>query len=174
MIALGVASKDRSSALPDVPPIDQAVPGYEVSGWYGILTAAKTPKLVVAKLNAELNKALQQPDLPSRVGFETNVIRVGNRPEVDAHIAAVFAGLARDAAVARLRQAGTAYGFVRDVADFARHPALRRIAVATPGGPVSLPAPPVLADGAMPALGPVPSIGEHSAAIRAEFALPAH
>jgi tripartite-type tricarboxylate transporter receptor subunit TctC len=62
MIALAVASKERSSALPDVPPLDQAgVPGYVVDGWYGILTAAKTPKAIVTKLNAELNRNLQDP-----------------------------------------------------------------------------------------------------------------
>jgi crotonobetainyl-CoA:carnitine CoA-transferase CaiB-like acyl-CoA transferase len=94
---------------------------------------------------------------------------VANRPAVDAHIAGVFAGLGREAAVARLHAAGTAYGFVRDIADFARHPALRRIDVATPGGPVALPVPPVSHDGETPPLGPVPAIGEHSAAIRDEF-----
>ena len=42
MIALAVASKERSSALPDVPPLDEAgVPGYEVSGWYGVLGPRK-------------------------------------------------------------------------------------------------------------------------------------
>ena len=60
MIALGVASKERSSALPEVPPLDQAVPGYEVSGWYGILAPAKTPNAVVTKLNVELNRILQE------------------------------------------------------------------------------------------------------------------
>jgi len=117
---------------------------------------------------------LCEPELPNRAGFESNVARVANRVEVDAHIAAVFGALGREAAIARLREAGTAYGFVRDVADFARHPALRRIDVATPNGPVSLPAPPVTGPGGPPTLGPVPTIGEHSAAIRAEFApLPA-
>ncbi len=44
MIALAVASKERSSALPDVPPLGEAgVPGYEVSGWYGVLGPAKLP-----------------------------------------------------------------------------------------------------------------------------------
>ena len=114
-------------------------------------------------------QVLREPDLPRRPEFESNVARVANRAMVDAHIAAIFAALDRDTAVARLRDAGTAYGFVRDVADFARHPALRRIAVATPGGPIALPAPPVLAGGESPILGPVPAIGEHSAAIRAEF-----
>jgi crotonobetainyl-CoA:carnitine CoA-transferase CaiB-like acyl-CoA transferase len=117
---------------------------------------------------------LREPNLPSRPGFETNVIRVNHRSAVDAHIAAVFASLGHDEAVARLRAAGTAYGFVRDVAELQKHPALRRVEVGTPGGPISLPVPPVLANGTTPTLGPVPALGEHSAEIRAEFApLPA-
>jgi itaconate CoA-transferase len=112
---------------------------------------------------------LDDADLPRRAGFATNVERVTNRPMVDAHIAAAFAGLTRDAAAAKLRAANTAYGFVNDVAALARHPSLRRATVQTPNGEVALAAPPVLfSDGARP-LGPVPAIGEHSVAIREEF-----
>ncbi|HTN10772.1 MAG TPA: CaiB/BaiF CoA-transferase family protein [Acetobacteraceae bacterium] len=113
-----------------------------------------------------------EPALPQRPGFETNVIRVGNRPVVDAHIAAVFATLSRDEAAARLRAANTAYGFVNGVAEFARHPALRRIEVQTPGGKVAIAAPPVLTGDGPPTLGPVPAIGAHNALIRADFAAP--
>jgi len=113
---------------------------------------------------------LDEPDLPKRQGFETNVIRVGNRAAVDAHIAAAFARMTRDAAAAKLRAANTAYGFVNDVAALAHHPALRRVTVGTPGGPVSIAAPPVITSDGPADLGPVPAIGEHSAAIRAEFA----
>jgi itaconate CoA-transferase len=113
---------------------------------------------------------LDEPDLPRRAGFATNVSRVANRPAVDAHIAAVFARLTRAEAAAKLRAANTAYGFVNDVAAFARHSALRRATVQTPNGDVALAAPPVLfSDGVRP-LGPVPAIGEHSVAIRGEFA----
>lgn len=115
-------------------------------------------------------KFILEPDLPKRPGFETNVIRVGNREVVDAHVAKVFAGMTRADAASRLRAANTAYGFVNDVAALAEHPALRRVNVRTPGGYVAIAAPPVvLSDGARD-LGPVPTIGEHSAAIRAEFA----
>ena len=73
MVALGVASKDRSSALPDVPPLIEAVPGYEVSGWYGILGPAKLSPAVVAKLNGELNRMLKDPatrEILSREGAD--------------------------------------------------------------------------------------------------------
>jgi tripartite-type tricarboxylate transporter receptor subunit TctC len=62
MNALAIASKERSSALPDVPPLGEAgVPGYEVSGWYGVLGPAKLPRAVVARLNGELNRMLRDP-----------------------------------------------------------------------------------------------------------------
>ncbi len=115
-------------------------------------------------------KFLLEPDLPQRPGFETNVARVGNRAAVDAHIAGVFASLSREQAAARLRAANTAYGFVNGVAEFAHHPALRRVVVDTPGGPVALAAPPVLSDDGPPALGPVPAVGADNALIRADFA----
>jgi itaconate CoA-transferase len=112
---------------------------------------------------------LDEPDLPRRPGFENNVIRVAHRAEVDAHVAAAFARLTRDAAARKLRAANTAYGFVNAVADFARHPALRRMAVATPNGAVALAAPPVIDSDGPRELGPVPALGAQSAAIRAEF-----
>jgi crotonobetainyl-CoA:carnitine CoA-transferase CaiB-like acyl-CoA transferase len=115
-------------------------------------------------------KFLDQPDLPEREGFQTNVIRVANRATVDAHVAATFAGLSRARAAAKLRAANTAYGFVNDVAAFSCHPALRRATVETPSGLVSIAAPPVLFSGDPRDLGPVPALGEHSLAIRTEFA----
>ena len=114
-------------------------------------------------------KFLDEPDLPKKPGFETNVIRVANRPAVDAHVGATFAKLTRDEAAAKLRAANTAFGFVNDVAAFSHHPALRRVTVQTPGGPVAIAAPPVLLSDGLRGLGPVPGIGDHSDAIRAEF-----
>jgi itaconate CoA-transferase len=113
---------------------------------------------------------LNEPDLPKRPGFETNVTRVANRATVDAHVGATFATLSRDQAAAKLRAANTAFGFVNDVAAFSHHPALRRQTIETPNGPIAIAAPPVLRD-AVRELGAVPDIGEHSATIRADFAV---
>jgi crotonobetainyl-CoA:carnitine CoA-transferase CaiB-like acyl-CoA transferase len=113
---------------------------------------------------------LRQPDLPSREGFESNNARVANRPEVDAVVAQVFSGLSRDEAADRLRKAGTAFGFVNGLADLVAHPALRRVTVETYAGPASIVAPPALRNGQAPVMGRVPGIGEHSEAIRREFA----
>ncbi|MBO1075001.1 CaiB/BaiF CoA transferase family protein [Roseomonas marmotae] len=115
---------------------------------------------------------LEAPELPRAPGYESNTARVANRAEVDARVARLFATLTRQQAAARLDAAGTAYGFVNEVADLVNHPALRRVEVATPGGLASIVAPPAIHDGAAPVLGPVPGIGEHDALIRAEFAVP--
>ena len=112
---------------------------------------------------------LGEPELVSRAGFGSNNARVANRAEVDGLIAAHFATLTRDEAAALLRRANTAYGFVNDVAAFAKHPALRRMEVAMPGGMAAVPAPPVIWDDGARALGKVPGIGEDGARVRAEF-----
>jgi crotonobetainyl-CoA:carnitine CoA-transferase CaiB-like acyl-CoA transferase len=113
---------------------------------------------------------LEEPALPKRPGFDINVNRVANRPEVDAHIGAVFARMTRADAAAKLRAANTAYGFVNEVSDLSSHPALRRVTVETPNGPVAIAAPPVITSEGPAKLGPVPAVGSHSDAIRAEFA----
>ncbi|WP_198378336.1 CaiB/BaiF CoA transferase family protein [Neoroseomonas rubea] len=113
---------------------------------------------------------LDEPELPKTPGFTVNNDRVAHRPMVDAHIAKMFAGLTREECAAKLRRANTAYGFVNDCGGLQKHPALRRAPVQTEMGlvPVALP-PARLSDGVRP-FGTVPSLGQHTAAIRAEFA----
>ena len=82
---------------------------------------------------------------------------------------AVFATLTRDQAAARLRAANTAYGFVNDVAAFARHPALRRLRVDTPDGPVSIAAPPVIDTDDARAPGPRAGLGRTATIFALEF-----
>jgi tripartite-type tricarboxylate transporter receptor subunit TctC len=61
--AIGTSGKSRSTVLPDVPTIDEAgVPGYEATIWLGIMAPVGTPKDVVDKLNAEINKVLRRPE----------------------------------------------------------------------------------------------------------------
>jgi tripartite-type tricarboxylate transporter receptor subunit TctC len=60
--ALGVTSAKRNKQLPDVPTFAEAgVPGYDVTGWYGICTQSKVPQPILAKLNADLHKVLAGP-----------------------------------------------------------------------------------------------------------------
>jgi tripartite-type tricarboxylate transporter receptor subunit TctC len=72
--ALGVTTKRRAPALPDVPTIDEAgVPGYEVDGWYGVLGSAKIPAAIINRVNAEINAVVATEDAKQRllaVGLE--------------------------------------------------------------------------------------------------------
>ncbi len=69
--ALAVTSARRSSAAPDVPTIaESGLPGYEVINWYGILVPAGTPKEIVARLNAEILRILNVPDVKERLAAQ--------------------------------------------------------------------------------------------------------
>jgi tripartite-type tricarboxylate transporter receptor subunit TctC len=64
---LGVTSAKRSPQLPDVPSIGESVPGYDVVSWYGICAPGGLPGALLTKLNADLVKVLQTPDLQRRL-----------------------------------------------------------------------------------------------------------
>jgi len=62
--ALGTSGKTRSSVLPDVPTISEAgVPGYEATIWLGIMAPKGTPQPIVDRLNAEIRKAVNSPEI---------------------------------------------------------------------------------------------------------------
>jgi tripartite-type tricarboxylate transporter receptor subunit TctC len=66
--ALGVSSPKPSQSLPGVPTIAQSgVPGYEMSPWIAVFAPAGTPKAIVDRLNAEINKALAQRDIQEKL-----------------------------------------------------------------------------------------------------------
>src|SRR5581483_8529701 len=60
---LAVASPARLPALPNVPAIAERLPGFEAVAWYGIVAPPRTPKEVVARINADVNEALRQPEM---------------------------------------------------------------------------------------------------------------
>ena len=64
----GVSTARRSSALPDAPPLAEAagIPGYDVAAWIGYAAPAGTPPEIRARLAAEIQKAMQSPDLKER------------------------------------------------------------------------------------------------------------
>ena len=73
---LAVGSASRDPAMPDVPAVNETVPGFEVVGWYGLLTTAGTPAPVIKKLHAELVRILGEPDvktLYANAGLETAI-----------------------------------------------------------------------------------------------------
>jgi tripartite-type tricarboxylate transporter receptor subunit TctC len=79
--ALGITSPARSASLPDVPTVAEAgVPGHEVGVWFGIVAPAATPPEVLARLNAELNKILSEPDVKQKFA-DQGVDPVGGSPE---------------------------------------------------------------------------------------------
>ena len=105
--------------------------------------------------------------------FATNVERVKRRSQTDGKVAAVFAALDAAPLIDKLAKADTAFARVNELADLAAHPHLRRIAVDTPTGPASYPAPAARHAGAPRQYGAVPALGEHTNKIRAEFTTPA-
>ena len=62
--ALGVTGRKRSTALPDVPTVSEAgVPGYEHTGWFGIMAPTGTPQPIVDKLNAAIKTVIARPEV---------------------------------------------------------------------------------------------------------------
>jgi len=77
---LAISTAARSPAVPDIPTIAEAgVPGYDATGWYGMLAPAGTPQAVIERLHAEVVKILTTPDLRNRLAAE-GAVAVGNTP----------------------------------------------------------------------------------------------
>jgi tripartite-type tricarboxylate transporter receptor subunit TctC len=64
---LAVTAPKRLAALPDLPAMAEALPGFEVVGWYGIIGPAGMPKPIVTRLHDELVKILNRPDIRERI-----------------------------------------------------------------------------------------------------------
>jgi tripartite-type tricarboxylate transporter receptor subunit TctC len=78
---LAVTSAKRVDDLPNVPTINESgYAGFDAVTWFGLLAPAGTPKDVIAKLNAEFNKALQNPELRKKLGDE-GADAAGGTPE---------------------------------------------------------------------------------------------
>jgi tripartite-type tricarboxylate transporter receptor subunit TctC len=86
---LAVTGAKRLALLPEAPTIaESGFPGYEASSWYGILAPAGTPREIVTKLNAELARALEQPEVRASLLAE-GAEPIGGSPEAfAAHIRA--------------------------------------------------------------------------------------
>ena len=68
--ALAVSGPRRVAAMPNVPPVGDAVPGYEAMQWYGFLAPAGTSGRIIERLNAEANKALGSPEMKQRLAAD--------------------------------------------------------------------------------------------------------
>jgi len=79
--ALGVSTAKRVEVAPDLPTISESgLPGYEVIAWYNLFAPAGTPRPVITKINAEINRILQQPDVRERL-LTLGVIPLSGTPE---------------------------------------------------------------------------------------------
>lgn len=84
---LGVGSAKPSKTLPGVPTIsDAGVRGYEMAPWIGVFAPAGTPKPVIDRLNAEINKALAQPDIVQKLEHQALDPSPGTTEEFNARI----------------------------------------------------------------------------------------
>jgi tripartite-type tricarboxylate transporter receptor subunit TctC len=88
---LAVSTAKRSQAAPDLPTISEAaLPGYEISGWYGILAPAQTPRAIVTLLNAKIVAALKSPEVGPKFAIDGSE-PVGSSPgDFAAHIKAAI------------------------------------------------------------------------------------
>ena len=97
--ALAVTSTRRIAALPEVPTMQEAgIPGYEVVGWNGLLAPAGTPKEIISRIHADIQRLLQRPEVREWMASQA-LESVGSRPEEFA--AVIQADMAKWARIAR-------------------------------------------------------------------------
>jgi tripartite-type tricarboxylate transporter receptor subunit TctC len=78
---IAIGSLKRFVALPQVPTFDESgVKGYEATTWFGLLAPAKTPKEIIVRLNAEVDRILKAPDLKERF-LNDGLDAMGGPPE---------------------------------------------------------------------------------------------
>lgn len=104
LVALATSTGKRAAAMPELPTIAEAgVPGYVFDPWFGVLTTAKSPRPVVAKLNREVTRILDLPDVKERL------LALGAEPtpttpeQFDAHIRSEVAKFRKIVAEAKIK-----------------------------------------------------------------------
>ena len=78
--AIAITTPKRVASNPDVPAMAEALPGFEVVGWYGVIGPAGMPQALVTRLHQELVKILNQPDIRERIVADGSE-PIGNSPE---------------------------------------------------------------------------------------------
>ena len=80
--ALAVTSAQRIPVLPDAPTmVESGIPGYEATAWIGVLAPAATPREIVTRLNQDIGRVLQTPDVLARLSQQGSAKIVGGSPE---------------------------------------------------------------------------------------------
>ena len=103
--ALAVAAPTRTPVLPDVPTIAEAagLPGYGMVSWFGVLAPAGTPSQVIARLNTEINRIVQNPQVAKEKLGPVGLEPVGTTPEAFAEVLKTelvkYAKVAKDAGI---------------------------------------------------------------------------
>jgi tripartite-type tricarboxylate transporter receptor subunit TctC len=100
--ALGVSSYERSAQLPEVPPIRESVPGYEVTTWYSFVAPAATPKDVVEKLNREIGAIVASPEIREKLkgqGVEANPMTSAKMADLFQRESAKWAAVIREGGI---------------------------------------------------------------------------
>jgi len=83
-----VTTATRSDRLPDIPTVDEFVPGYEASNWSGLGAPKNTPVEIVDKLNKEINAGLADPNIKERLADLGGTPLVGSPADFGEFIAA--------------------------------------------------------------------------------------
>jgi tripartite-type tricarboxylate transporter receptor subunit TctC len=100
--ALGVSGYERSPQLPEVPPIRETVPGYEVTTWYSFVAPAGTPKDVVEKLNHEISAIVSSPEIREKLkgqGVEASPMKPAELGELFQKESAKWAAVIREGGI---------------------------------------------------------------------------
>ena len=141
---------------------------------YGVFRLADGNVLLAVQSEREwqilAREVLRDEALATEPRFATNVLRVRNRAALDAAIQAILTARDFTEVTAALDKAAIAYGTVSSVGDLITHPAATTLPVETPAGDIEVLAPPAIVDGRRARMRRVPELGEHEAALRAEFA----
>jgi len=85
--ALALTSSARLDSLPDIPPLSQFVPGYDVNGWSGLCVPKGTPAAIVTLLNTQINAALADPTIRQRIADMGSVAPGGSPADFAKYIA---------------------------------------------------------------------------------------
>ena len=83
ILALGVTTSYRAQAFPDVPPLGDALPGFEYQGWYGVLAPSKTPRTIVNLLSREIAQTLARADIQQGIANQGAIAKYGTPEAFD-------------------------------------------------------------------------------------------
>ncbi len=141
---------------------------------YGVFATADGNILISIQSEREwrilAREVLGSEALATNPRYASNVLRVRERRALDAEVQAILGGRAFAEVAAALDRHAIAYGTVSSVGDLITHPAATALPVPTQNGPVEVMAPPAIVDGQRARMRPVPALGQHDEALRAEFA----